>query len=81
MANAAGARALKVIADRDGSGDIRPIGGDVLSEQHVRFTGAYYASRRSGPLLVIAEAAPVRGHPSATLLHQAAEVGAEFPAP
>ncbi|HVQ96025.1 MAG TPA: hypothetical protein VMU51_33685 [Mycobacteriales bacterium] len=81
MRTTAEARRLKALLDSDGSGDISPIGATVLRGQHVRFSGAYYASRQDGSVLVVAESTAVRGRPSSTLLHQVADVGAEFPTP
>jgi hypothetical protein len=81
MRTTAEARRLKTLMDTDNSGDISPIGAAVLRSQHVRFSGAYYASRQDGSVLVVAESTAVRGHPSSTLLHRVADVGAEFPAP
>jgi hypothetical protein len=81
MPSASSAEQLKRLADRDGAGNVSPIATDVLELRGVRFTGQHYASRRTGPLTVIAEAAPKRGRPSPALLDGAAEVAVEYPPP
>lgn len=81
LPTAAAGRALKALVDRDGTGSVRPLPTSRADLATVRFAGRYYASRRSGSLVVIAEAAPARGHPTSTQLHDAARVGAAFPVP
>jgi hypothetical protein len=81
LPSGAAAQDLKRLADASGTGNVKPISNRRPDVATARFNGNYYASRRSGSLVVIAEAAPTRGHPSATLLHQVAQVGAAFPPP
>ena len=81
MPTARTAADLKDIADTDGTGNVEPLAATALDLTGVRFTGQYYGSRRSGSLVVIAEAAPGGGHPDPATMDDAAEVAAEFPPP
>lgn len=72
---------LKTLEDTYGTGDITPIAMQVLELRGVHFTGAHYASRQDGPLVVVSEAEPVRGHPSTTLLNDVPKVAAVLPPP
>lgn len=74
MPTAVSAERLKRLVDRDGAGSVSASDG-------VRFTGKHYASRRTGPLVVITETAPAGKWPSADMLDGVAEVAAEFPEP
>jgi hypothetical protein len=81
MPTAAGAVRLRGLADADGTGNVSPIGSEVLGLTGVRFTGQHYASRRAGSWVVIAETAPGRGQPDPELLDSIAQVAAEYPPP
>ena len=77
MPSTVSARHLKRLVDKPGTGNISPIADDALVG--VRFTGKHYASRRTGSVVVIAEAAAGSGQPGAAVLNGLAEVAAEFP--
>jgi hypothetical protein len=79
MADATEAVELRRLADQDGTGDMLPLPGRLVHLDGVRFTGRYHRSRRAGPLVVIAEAEPARGHPDAVTLLAAARAAAELP--
>ncbi|UQS24218.1 hypothetical protein L1857_15980 [Amycolatopsis thermalba] len=81
MPSAGTAADLKELADTDGTGNVEPLAAGALGLAGVEFTGQYYGSRRSGSLVVIAEAAPGGGHPDPATMDDAAEVAAEFPPP
>jgi hypothetical protein len=70
---------LKRIEDTFGSGDVTPLGTEVLGLGGIHFTGRHYRARLDGPLMVIAETEPVRGRPSDTLLDQVAAVADVLP--
>jgi hypothetical protein len=79
MPSAVSAGRLKRLADTYGTGNVSPIASGVLELRGVQFTGKHYASRRTGSLVVIAEAAPENGQPKTEMLDGAAQVAAEFP--
>jgi hypothetical protein len=82
MRNTVSAERLKRLVDTDGTGNVSPIiASEVLSLRGVQFTGKHYASRRTGLLIVIVEAAPGSGQPDTEVLDGAAQVAAEFPPP
>src|SRR5262249_17551685 len=70
---------LKQMLDKDGTGDISPLPGQELALDDIRFTGKHYSSRRSGALVVTAEAEPVRGQPATDLLDAVTQVAVELP--
>ncbi len=72
---------LKRLVDTDGTGNVSPLGGELLGLRGIRFTGENYDSRLTKKLVVIAEAAPAGGRPGEALLETAVEVAVEFPAP
>jgi hypothetical protein len=69
------AQDLRALDDRNGTGNVAPLPGAPKP------TGKHYRSRRSGTLVVIAEAEPLSGGPSASLLNQAAAIAVQFPPP
>ncbi|MGH3830866.1 MAG: hypothetical protein ACRDRS_10535 [Pseudonocardiaceae bacterium] len=81
MVNSSGAIRLADLINADGTGGIAPLAGALLGYDGIQFTGQHYAVRRSGDLVVIAEATPWRGQPSGTALDSIASVAAEFPSP
>lgn len=81
MRDARGAARFRRLEDVHGTGDISPLGGELLGLGGIRFTARHYASRRAGPLVVVAEAEPAAGRPDARLLDAVAEVAAAFPPP
>jgi hypothetical protein len=81
MSSEEDAKELKGLEDTYGSGDITPIGTEILQLGGLRFTGRYYGSRQNGSLLVIAETEPLQGRPSASFLKKVAKVAAVLPAP
>src|SRR6185295_13531849 len=48
MSSKEDAQELKALEDTNGSGDITPIGSEILQLGRLRFTGRYYASRQNG---------------------------------
>jgi hypothetical protein len=79
MPNASSATRLKQILDKDGTGDISPVPGQVLAAENVHFTGKHDSSLQSGALVAIADAEAVRGHPSADLLDAVTQVAVALP--
>lgn len=73
---------FKLLVDTHGTGNVAPIGRDVLQRDYgVTFTGNHYDSDLDGKTVVIAEAEPMRGDPSAEMLQGVATVGAALPSP
>jgi hypothetical protein len=81
MFNSSSAIRLDDLIDTDGTGGMDPLAGALLGYNGIQFTGQHYAVRRSGSLVVIAEATPWRGQPSGAVLDSIALVAAEFPPP
>lgn len=81
MFNASSAERLKQLADTYGTGNVSPIGREILEQRGIRFAGQHYASHRTGSLVVIAEATSGSGWPNAEMLDGAAHVAVEFPPP
>ena len=79
MSDAADTDRLKALEDTYGTGDITPFGTEALELAGVKFTAQHYKSRPDGKLLVVAEAEPIRGRPSATLLNNVAAVASVLP--
>lgn len=77
MPSSVSARHLKRLVDRPGTGNLSPIADEV----GVQFTGKHYSSRRTGSVVVIAEAATGNSLPDVAVLDGVAEVAAEFPSP
>ncbi|MFC0107117.1 hypothetical protein [Kibdelosporangium aridum] len=75
MPKTASAQGLRRLADKYGTGCVTPVAGSPKP------TGQHYASRRSGALVVIAEAEPVSGRPTDEALNAAADIAAQFPPP
>lgn len=72
---------FKDVIDVPGSGDITPLGAEVLGLGGVRFTAEHYESRRSRTQVGVVEAEAVSGRPPGELLDAVAEVAAHFPPP
>ena len=81
MPTASSARQFKQLIDIHGSGDVYPLASELLELRGIRFTGQHYDSRRSGSLVVIAEAEPASGQPDTELMDGATEVAVHFPPP
>ena len=77
MPSSVSARHLQRLVDRPGTGNLSPIADEV----GVQFTGKHYSSRRTGSVVVIAEAASGNSLPDVAVLDGVAEVAAEFPSP
>lgn len=77
MPTSRGGRHFKRLIDTPGSGGIAPIEAEV----GVRFTGKHRATRRSGPLVVIAEATTGGGQRTSAMLNAVAEVEWNCPRP
>ena len=56
LGTAGDARDFEALMDRQGSGDIRPLGAPVLEMADVEFTGLRYGSDRDGKSVTVAEA-------------------------
>jgi hypothetical protein len=67
------------LEDTYGSGDVTPVGTEVLEVGGIHFTGKHYRSRRDGSLVVIAETEPVGGSPSDAFLQTTADVADVLP--
>jgi hypothetical protein len=63
MRTAVSAERLKRLADTYGTGNVSPIGREVLELRGVWFTGKHHVSRRTRSLVVIAEVTPGSGQP------------------
>lgn len=74
-------RAFKRIEDRQGSGDIHPLGASLLGLADITFTGHNYGTDIDGTTIAIAEAEPAAGHLDAATLDALAEVAAYLPRP
>ncbi|TDC86619.1 hypothetical protein E1161_26905 [Saccharopolyspora aridisoli] len=81
MRSRSDAAGLKRVEDEYGTGDVIPVGTQLLEFGGIRFTAQHYDSDQKGSMLVIAEAEPVRGNPSDELLDGAASVAVLFPRP
>ena len=81
MRSRSDAAGLKRVEDEYGTGDVIPVGSQLLGFGGIRFTGRYYDSDQKGSMLAIAEAEPAQGNPSAELLDGAASVAVLFPSP
>lgn len=81
MPSRADATKLKRVEDTYGTGDVAPVGTQLLGLGDVRFTGRHYASRRTGSQLVITETEPLRGQPSDSVLDDVAAIANLLPAP
>lgn len=81
MPSRADATELKRVEDTYGTGDVAPVGTQLLGLGDVRFTGRHYASRRTGSQLVITETEPLRGQPSDSVLDDVAAIANLLPAP
>ncbi|WP_239154375.1 hypothetical protein [Amycolatopsis sp. FDAARGOS 1241] len=62
-----------------GSGDITPLGGELLGLAGVHFTGLHFDSRLDGATMVVAEAETATGHMDNEMLDTLAEVFVWFP--
>ncbi|GAA2341938.1 hypothetical protein GCM10009854_18100 [Saccharopolyspora halophila] len=72
---------LRRVEDTYGTGDVTPVGTQLLGFGGFRFTGKHYESRRKGSQFVITETEPVRGNPSNRVLDDVAVVANLLPAP
>lgn len=75
------ASGLKRVEDEYGTGDVIPVGTQGLGFGGFRFTGKHYDSDQDGTLLTIAEAEPVGGSPTETLLDGVASIATALPPP
>jgi hypothetical protein len=79
FATPAQAQELKRIDDTWGTGQIHPLPGSSLGLPDVRLSGQHYASRRAGPLTVIAEAEETTGELADSFLDELARVAVLLP--
>lgn len=73
------ANAFERVETVQGSDDITPLAGALLSMADIRFTGRHYQSRRRSGTIVIAETEPATGHVSDDVLDALAEVAVLLP--
>ena len=81
MTTTKSARQLKLLDDRDGTGDFYALGDDALAARGVSFTGDHYRGRYVGRVFTRAEVAPVRGSPDDDLMDGVADAAAHLPPP
>lgn len=81
LPSAADAADFQRLEDTYGTGDVTPVATELLRAGGIRFTGRHYRSRRDGRLVALAEAEPLHGRPSATLLDDAAAIAVVLPPP
>jgi hypothetical protein len=72
---------FKQLEDTYGTGDVTPVGTQILQLGGIRFSGKHYKSRSDGSLVVISEAEPARGQPSNMLLQEVATISDVLPPP
>lgn len=72
---------LKRVEDACGTGDVTPVGTQLLGLGGVRFTGKHYESRLAGSQLVITETEPLQGQPSDSVLDDVASIANLLPPP
>ena len=70
---------FKHLEDTYGTGDVTPVGTELLQLGGIHFTGKHYRSRQDSKLVVIAETEPARGAPSNFLLQEVATVADVLP--
>lgn len=74
MYDKAQASEFKDLLDRPATGDIIPLGADILKHAGISFTGMHYASKIDGSTVIAAEAEPDGGPSSAASLKAMATV-------
>lgn len=79
MPSKTAATQFKKLEDTYGTGDVTPFGTEALGVAGFHFSGTHYKSRPDGSLVVVAEADPIQGRPSDTLLNEVATVADVFP--
>lgn len=79
MYDKAQATEFKHLLDRPASGDITPLGADILKRAGITFTGMHYASKLDGSTVVAAEAEPDGGPSTAASLKKMATVALGTP--
>jgi hypothetical protein len=70
---------FKHLLDRPATGDITPLGADVLKRAGITFTGMHYASKLDGSTVIAAEAEPDGGPCTAASLKKMATVALGVP--
>lgn len=81
MPSRSDATKLKRVEDRYGTGDVTPVGTQLLGFGDFRFTGQHYESRQAGSQLVITETEALQGHPSGSVLDDVASIANLLPPP
>lgn len=81
MPSRADVSGLRRVEDTYGTGDVTPVGTQLLGFGGFRFTGKHYESRPKGRKFIITETEPVRGDPSNRVLDDVAVVANNLPAP
>lgn len=79
MYNKAQAVEFKHLLDRPASGDITPLGADILKRAGITFTGMHYASKLDGSTVIAAEAEPDGGPSTSASLKKMATVALGAP--
>lgn len=74
-------REFKRIEDRQGSGDVHPLGAPVLGLADIAFTGLNYGVETTGTSITVAEAETATGYVDRETLDALAEVAACLPRP
>lgn len=75
------ARGFKRLIDIHGTGDVEPLGAELLELREIRFSGHHYDSRLAGEAVVIAETEMASGELSDEALDAIAEVATALPRP
>jgi hypothetical protein len=70
---------FKHLLDRPASGDITPLGADILKRAGITFTGMHYASKLDGSTVIAAEAEPDGGPSTAASLKKMATAALGVP--
>lgn len=70
---------FKHLLDRPASGDITPLGADILKHAGITFTGMHYASTLDGSTVIAAEAEPDGGPSTAASLKKMATIALGVP--
>ncbi|WP_158841485.1 hypothetical protein [Saccharothrix deserti] len=73
------AREFQDLMDASGTGDVKPLGGDLVGLADIPFSGANYGSDRDRTTVTVAEAEVAGGYVTPEVLDALAEVAAQLP--
>jgi hypothetical protein len=79
MPTTAGAGELRALADRPGTGNIAELSRETPQFHSTKFTGRYYGSRVDGTMVIIGQAEPLTGAPTAESLLRGARASVTLP--